>query len=164
MKLLIVAIALLLALPAAANPPVAVWIDTAGQFDANRQFSGVFTASGAIEAQGSVIDSPRFAGASIHITRNLTTSDNEHLVFEINANHVKGLHVVPDWCPPPETIPSGTVLVPESGNWKALYGTGNYAALKGTGSWAAWVVVSFESGIPAPVSANECMEGKVQVD
>jgi hypothetical protein len=164
MKNLLAAIAFISSLQATASTPIDVWIDTAGQFDANRIYSGGFAASGAIEAQGSVTDAPRFTGAAIHITRTMITSDSEHLVFEINANHVKGLHAVPDWCPLPETIPSGTVLVPESGSWKVTYGTGKYAALKGTGSWAAWVVLDLSSGIPVPVSAYDCMQGKVQIN
>ena len=162
MRSLIVAIALLWSLQAVAGTPMEVSIDTEGQFDANRIYSGTFIAVGAIDAQGSLVDSPRFSGAAIHITRTMLTSDGEYLGFDINANHVKGSQAVPSWCPPPETMPSGTVLVPESGNWMVLYGTGKYTTLKGTGSWASWVTLDLASGLP--VSANECLDGKVQID
>jgi hypothetical protein len=147
---------------AMASPPVEVRIDSGGQFDINRIYSGAFSASGGFNTQGTVTDSPRFTGQAIHVMRTIVTSDRESVVFELNANHVKGWNVVPNWCAPPATIPSGTVLVPESGNWKVLSGTGKYAPLQGTGSWAAWVVVDPVQGLP--VSATDCMAGKLQLD
>jgi hypothetical protein len=161
-RILIAAVALLWGSSLMASPPVEVRIDSGGQFDINRIYSGVFSASGAITTQGTVIDSPRFTGQAIHVMRTLVTSDRETMVLELNASHIKGLHVVPTWCLPPATIPSGTVLVPESGNWKVLSGTGKYAPLMGTGSWASWVV--FDPALGRPVSATDCMAGKLQID
>jgi hypothetical protein len=155
-------IAFLLSLPVSGSTPIEVWFDNAGTFDANRILSGVFTASGAFDAQGSQIDSPRFTGQAIHITRTMLTTDGEQLVIAVNANHVTGIRVVPVWCAPPETIPPGTLLFPESGNWRVLSGTGKFAGLNGTGSWASWVV--FDPVLGLPVSATECMDGKVQID
>ena len=162
MKNLISAFLLLWGVQAVAGAPSAVWIDSAGEFDASRVYSGQFVASGAIDAQGTVADSPHFPGQSIHIIRTMVTSGGEYLVLEINANHVKGLNVVPDWCPAPETIPTGAVLVPESGNWRVLYGTGKYSALTGTGSFATWVVL--DPAAVMPLSATECMDGGVKLN
>jgi hypothetical protein len=161
-SILIAAVALLSGSLVMASPPVEVRIDSGGQFDINRIYSGAFSASGAINTQGTLTDSPRFSGQAIHVMRTMITSDRETLVLELNANHVKGWNVVPTWCLPPATIPSGTVLVPESGNWKVLSGTGKYAPLQGTGSWAAWVV--FDPALGLPVSATDCMAGKLQLD
>jgi hypothetical protein len=44
-------IAFLLSLPVSGSTPIEVWFDNAGTFDANRILSGVFTASGAFDAQ-----------------------------------------------------------------------------------------------------------------
>jgi hypothetical protein len=162
MKNVMFAVLLLLTFSAWASPPVAIRFESEGQFDPNLIYTATFTASGAIVNQGNLIDFPRYAGAAIHVNRTMNTSDGKTLIFRINANHVKGSRVVPTWCSPPATIPSGTFLVPETGDWELLSATGSYAALKGTGSWAAWVVI--DPALGRPVAATDCMAGKVQVD
>jgi hypothetical protein len=73
-------------LPAVANPPAAVWIDSQGTFDANRVFSGIFTASGGITDQGVETDSPIFVGRAVRITRLMTTSSGgEGVSFRTGA-------------------------------------------------------------------------------
>jgi hypothetical protein len=57
---------------------------------------------------------------------------------------------------------SRDIALSESGNWRVLSGTGKFAGLNGTGSWASWVV--FDPVLGLPVSATECMDGKVQID
>lgn len=158
MKRLIAAILLLAALPVTAGPPVAVWMDVVTIFDANRIASGTFTATGAIDEQGTFIDTPKFLGAAVHVTRLLSTSGGEFITIEINGNHVAGSNVAPTWCPAPPTVP-GTVLVAEIGHWKIVSGTGPYATLQGTGAWASWVTTtpSFQ-----PLSAKECLSGTAQ--
>jgi hypothetical protein len=158
MKRLIVALALLIALPVTAGPPEAVWMDVATTFDANRIASGTFTATGAISDQGTFVDTPKFVGAAIHLTRLLITAGGEYITIEINGNHVAGSNVPPTWCPAPPPVP-GTVLVPEFGTWRIISGTGPYATLQGTGAWATWVTAS---GAFQPLSAKECLSGLVQ--
>jgi len=91
----------------------------------------------------------------------MTTPDGNSIVLEINANHVAGSNAVPTWCSPPETIPPGTFLFPESGNWRVLYGTGKFASVQGTGAWATWVSLV---RVGQPVAASDCMAGKLQID
>jgi hypothetical protein len=162
MKKLILASAMLVGLPALASPPVEVWFETSGEFDANLILSGSFVSAGAFDEQGSLVDSPIFNGVSIHVTRTMTTSGGDIIVMEINGNHVTGSQVIPTWCAPPTSLPPGTFLFPESGNWRVLYGTGSHASLKGNGSWATWVAVDQATG--SPRTANECMSGTVHVD
>ncbi|MBO9716285.1 MAG: hypothetical protein J7507_05615 [Pseudoxanthomonas sp.] len=152
----------LLLIPAAWGAPKELEIRTKGQFDANLILTGSFTATGAINAQGTIADSPRFKGQSIHINRTMTTADGETILLAINSNHVVGTNThEADWCPRPETVPPGTELFPEVGNWTAKGGTGKYAALKGTGKWASWVVRDPNS---RPLTAQECFSGQVQLD
>ena len=158
MKTLIVAIGLFSAFSAVAGQPFEVEFDGAGQFDADRVYSGIFTATGAINTQGTVIDSPAFTGAAIHLTRTMVTSDGESIVLKVNANHVSGAHVIPAWCPPPSSIPPETFLFPQSGNWEVVAGSGKYSQFQGTGSWVTWVVLA---AIGQPVAAYDCMVGTV---
>ena len=156
------AAAALTSLAAFAGEPGQLKVQITGQFDANRILSGVFSTSGALNALGSVVDSPRPSGTTIHVVRTLTTSDSESLVFDVKADHVAESVAVPIWCAPPASVPAAALLLPQVGNWTARNGTGRYAALQGTGSWAAWIVV--ESGLGRPVAATECMVGSVQID
>ena len=65
MRTIVVAIALLTGLPVVvmAGPPMAVGIVSSGTFDANRIYSAVFTASGAIDDEGNLIDVSILTGA-----------------------------------------------------------------------------------------------------
>lgn len=148
--------------PAWGSKPTELNIEVVGQFDANRNLSGSFATIGATNAEGTFSDSPEFSGQAIHITRTMATVDGELIVLKINSNHVSGSVSVPDWCPPPATVPSGMMLFPEKGNWKIQYGTGKYATLNGVGSWASWVI--FDPTLGLPVAATECLAGEVQID
>lgn len=158
MKRFIPALALLMALPVTAGPPGAVWLDVATTFDANRIASGTYTAAGAIGDQGTFVDTPTFVGAAIHITRLLRTADGEYITIAINGTHVAGTNVTPTWCAASAPIP-GTLQVAEIGTWRIVSGTGPYATLQGTGAWASWVTAA---GSFQPLSAKECLSGKVQ--
>lgn len=158
MKRFTPALVLLIALPVTAGPPEAVWMDVATTFDANRIASGTFTATGAIGDQGAFVDTPNFVGTAIHITRLLSTAGGEYITIAINGNHVAGSNVTPTWCPAPAPVP-GTLQVAEIGTWKIVSGTGPYATLQGTGAWASWVTAA---GAFQPLSAKECLSGKVQ--
>ena len=68
-------VALLLIPSAWAGKPEKVDIRTMGTFDANLILSGTFTATGAINVEGTLVDSPRFKGQSIHIDRTMTTAE-----------------------------------------------------------------------------------------
>jgi hypothetical protein len=157
MKKSIAALALLMTLPAAADKPRPLWIDSVGTFDANRVFSGSFTVSGAINDNGTELDTPVFNGAAIHITRLMTTSGGEYITLAINGNHVSGTNVPPNWCPQPPVSP-GTLLFAETGNWTILSATGQYAMLQGTGAWGSWVTVDPSFG---PLSAKDCLIGQM---
>jgi len=110
MRKFCLAIVILFAVPALAEKPSDVHINAAGTFDANRVLTGTFTASGAINELGSLVDTPRFAGQAVHISRLLTTSHGDYITIAINLTHVAGFNVEPpDWCPPPPT-PEGTMV------------------------------------------------------
>lgn len=160
MKALLTAIAFLSSLHAAASTPVRiplqVSIDVNGDFDAYGVFSGEFVASGIIDAEGSVVDSPRFPGSAAHITRTMLTSNGEYLVFDIDTTRSSEALALSNSCAPPQAVASGTVLLPESGTWNLVSGTGKYANLQRSGSWSSYVVLDLELGVP--VSATECMQ------
>ena len=145
----LLAVAALTSLAAFAGEPGQLRVQITGQFDANRMFSGVFSTSGALNALGSVVDSPRPTGTAIHV-RTMTTSDSESLVFNVQADQVAESVAVPTWCAPPASVPAAAFLLPQVGNWTARNGTGKYAAIQGTGSWAAWVVVDSNLGHLSP--------------
>lgn len=160
MKALLTAIAILSSLHAVAGTPaqipLQVSIDVNGEFDADGVFSGEFVAGGIIDAEGTVVDSARFPGLPAHITRTMLTANGEYLVFDIDTTQVKGMQGVGNWCAPPETISSGTVLLPESGTWILVSGTGKYANQQRSGAWSSYVVFDLELGLP--LSAKECMQ------
>jgi hypothetical protein len=158
----LLAVAALASSVAFAGEPGQLRVQITGQFDANRMFSGVFSTTGALNALGSVVDSPRPTGNAIHVVRTMTTSDSESLVFNVTADQIAESVAVPIWCAPPASVPAAAFLLPQVGNWNARNGTGKYAAIQGTGSWAAWIVV--DSSLGRPVAATECMVGSVQID
>ena len=156
-------VALLLIPSAWAGKPEKVDIRTMGTFDANLILSGTFTATGAINVEGTLVDSPRFKGQSIHIDRTMTTADGATIALRINANHVTGTgQPDPAWCARPATIPPGMELFTETGNWQVKNGTGKYAALSGEGPWASRVIR--DKSTKRPFSAQECFSGTMQVD
>jgi hypothetical protein len=159
MKNVLWTVVLLAAVPAVAGPPAPLWIQSSGAFDANRIYSGTFVGTGAISDRGTLVDSPNFKGAAIHVVRTMTTSGRESITLEINGNHVSGSYVLPTWCPPPAVIPAGTVLVAEGGNWRLLSASGKYAGLQGGGAWATWVVV--DPALSQPLTASDCLSGQV---
>jgi hypothetical protein len=161
MKQIIAVLALLVGIPVLADvirgPDVR--FDFTGTFDANRVFSGTFTASGGVNEVGTAVDDHRFSGDAIHITRLLTTSHGDYITIQINTNHAAGSNAAPPaWCPAPPT-PAGTTLFFEVGNWRVVSGTGVYALLNGTGDRAAWYILE---GTGAPLAATECLIGQVQ--
>jgi hypothetical protein len=161
------ALIVLLAPAAAAGPSADLEIRTMGQFDANLVLTGTFTATGAFKADGTLVDSPRFKGQSIHINRTMTASDGGTILLAINSNHVSGIKTVDEavrkeaeWCERP-AVPPGKELFPEVGHWTAKGGTGKYAGLKGEGKWASWVI---REPSVRPLTAQECFSGQVQLD
>jgi hypothetical protein len=159
MKALILTVGLLTALPAAAERPMDLSIQSVGTFDAARVYSAVFTASGAIADQGNAIYYGVYTGEEVHITDLMTTSSGDYITLAINGNHVAGGENPPTWCPPPSAIPPGAVLRPQVGNWTVVTGTGKYSTFQGTGSWAAWVV--FDVALSKPLWAKDCLTGHV---
>lgn len=161
MKALLLAASTLVGMSTAlAGTPSDLWMQTTGMFDGNHILSGSFTSTGAIERQGSFVDSPRLAGQSIHIVRSMTTSKGEYITIEINSNHVKGTANPPSWCPLPPSMPPGAMLAPQAGSWVMTSVSGLLPVWQGTGSWASWVV--YDPNLGLPVSATECLSGKVQ--
>ncbi len=155
MKRLIEALVLLIALPVAASPPEALWMDVAVTFDENAVASGTFTATGAISDQGTLIDTPTFVGSAIHVTRLLNTSGDDYITIDINSSSGGGKSA-PDWCPAPPPVPE-TLQFSRTGNWKIVSGTGPYATLQGTGAWATWITLTLSG---QPMSAKECLSGR----
>jgi len=149
----------LLAASALAEKPRDVRIDTLGTFDANRVLIATFTASGAINELGSVLDTPRFVGQAVNVSRLLTTAHGDYISIAINLTHIAGLHrSPPDWCAPPPS-PEGTLLFSQPGNWRVVSGTGPYSMLAGGGSFEAWIV--FDAASFTPLAAKECLIGGV---
>ena len=160
MRQVLLVFLIFVASPLFAEKPTDIQINVTGMFDANIILSGTFTASGVLDEMGSFVDSPRYTGNAVHVSRLLTTLHGEYITLEMIFTHVATPNTVPpDWCPPLPT-PDGTLLFFQEGSWKVVSGTGPYALLKGNGSRAGWALLDSTSFVP--VAAKECLKGTMK--
>ena len=132
------AVALAAALPAAADGPVPIRIETHGVFTGPDSVAGAFTISGAVSDEGSFVESLRFAGTTVHGVKTLVGREG---TVTLEA------HAVVRWASP-------TRATLFAGHWRFVSGTGAYAgllagghpAVKGSADLAAGTVDAVHDG------------------